>query len=131
VIPALALLERLARLAAAPEAGAAALAMRLGLPRDASAEELVWEGPPAIAGADRVRVRATSDGAVDYVALVLDQRTAPTRADLEAALGRAVEQPSAAGSHERVLAFPRERVTLLAYVDDATARASRLVARRD
>jgi hypothetical protein len=128
--PALTLLDRVAALAGT--GSAAGVAMRLGLHRDAAAEELAWEGPPALRGAERVRVRATGSGAVDLVELLLAPGSGPTRPELEAALGRADQQPRAAGAGCVALAFPpRGRVTPLAYVDDATARASRLVARRD
>lgn len=127
---ALALFERVAGLARA--GSAAGVAMRLGLARDVTAEGLAWTGPPALGGAQRVNVRAARNGAVDLVELVLDAESGPTRAELEAALGRAVQQPRMPGTGRVALAFPpRGGITPLAYVEDATGRAGRLVARRD
>jgi hypothetical protein len=129
--PALALLDRVATLAGAPGATAAGIARRLGLVRDHAAPgATAWEGAPAVPGAARIRVRAGDRGAVDLVEL--DPGSGPTRAELEARFGRADPQPRAPGSGETVLAFDRgSQVTLLAYLDDDTLRARRLIVRRD
>jgi len=136
--PVLALLERTATLASAPDVSASGTAARLGLAPDPLAFAApAWAGVPAVPGAERMRVRAADSGAIDLVELELDPEAGPARAELEALLGRGAEQPRMPGAAYTRLAFPRrtgagrEPLSLFADVDDRTGRVGALIVRRD